>query len=152
MSLRLLSQILVIGALSGVLGFASNTLRQGLPWGGSSSEEIIYRDVTWIDATEAAPLQSDVTALFLDARPVAAFERHRIHGAVSFPADAVEAAYGELRDFLDPSMVLVVYADDPNLVVRVAKFLDARGFTARCLLGGIDAWERERLPTDAGAR
>lgn len=144
-------QILVMAAVAGALAFGSNALRSGLPWSGSAAEEIVHRDVEWIDAAEAGALVHDVSTLFLDARPSATFENRRVQGAVSFPADAAESAYAELRDFLDPSMTVIVYADDANLSVRAARFLKERGLTVRCLSGGWDAWQDARLPTEGGA-
>jgi rhodanese-related sulfurtransferase len=144
-------QILVMAAAAGVLAFTSNAMRSGLPWRGSAAEEIVHRDVDWIDATDAAALLHDVSALFLDARPAAAFENRRVQGAVSFPADALDAAYADLRDFLDASMTVIVYADDANLTVRAARFLKERGLNVRCVAGGWEAWQDARLPTEGGA-
>ena len=63
-------------------------------------------------------------------------------------ADGLEAAFAEVRDFLDPSMDLVVYAADTMSAVRVAKYLLARGLHARVLEGGWEAWQDARLPTE----
>jgi len=104
--------------------------------------------VEFVAATEAASLLENVNALFLDARPPEEFARRHVFGAVSFPADEQEKAYEELRDFLAPEMQLVVYAGDSMRAVRLVKFLSERGYEARALEGGWEAWQEQRLPVE----
>ncbi len=65
-----------------------------------------------------------------------------------FPADGVEGAYEELRDFLAPEMTLVVYSQDLLLSVRAARFLTERGYDAFVLDGGWNAWRDARQPLE----
>jgi rhodanese-related sulfurtransferase len=145
-------QVLTLLLLSVVLAVGSNALRSGggLPWAGSQPEALVYRDIEWMSVEDAAPLNEDLHTIFLDARPVDAFERQRIYGALSLPADALDRHWAELRDFLTADMTLIVYADDPNLTVRTVEFLVARGLPARGLSGGWDAWRDARLPEERG--
>ena len=66
------------------------------------------------------------------------------------PADDLQANWVAIRDFLDPSMTLIVYADDPNLTVRVVEFLSARNLQAQGLGGGWEAWQDAHLPEERG--
>jgi len=151
---RLLAQMLSLLALAAILAVGSNALRPGtsgrLPWSGSDPESMVYRDIDWISVSDAAPLHEEMTTIFLDARSPEAFERQRVYGALSLPADALDVHWAELRDFLDASMTLIVYADDPNLTVRTVEFLQARGLPARGLSGGWNAWRDARLPEERG--
>lgn len=148
---RLFLQVLTLLVVSAVLAVASNTLRSGgLPWAGNPPEAMVYPDVDWIAVEDAAPLREDLHTIFLDARPADAFERQRIYGALSLPADALEQHWAELRDFLAEDMTLIVYADDANLTVRTVEFLVARGLSARGLSGGWNAWRDARLPEERG--
>lgn len=147
--IRLATQVLVLTVVSVALGMASNALRpQGIDWGGRDPERFRHPDVVFLKVEEAASLHAISTTLFLDARAPEAFAAGRVFGAVSLPADSQETAYDELRDFLTPEMTLVVYSDDSMLAVRVAKFLNARGFEARVLEGGWEAWQDKRLPVE----
>jgi len=148
---KLLLQVFFLVLISAVLAVASNSWRSGgLPWEGSQPEALVHRDLDWLSVEAAAPLQEDVLTLFIDARPLEQFESRRIFGAVSLPADDLLAHWVMLRDFLDPSMNLVVYADDPNLTVRTTEFLLARGLRAQGLGGGWEAWSNARLPEERG--
>ena len=102
----------------------------------------------FVDLGEAERLHADPTTLFLDARDAESFAQRRVFGAVSFPADDIETAYAELRDFLAPDMPLVVYSKDLLLAVRAARYLQERGYDAAVLDGGWDAWHRARLPVE----
>ena len=148
---RLALQILAVLLISAALAVASNTLRTGgLPWSGSQPEALVYRNIDWISVEDAAPLQDDVMTLFLDARPQAQFAQRRVFGSVSLPADDLQANWVEIRDFLDTRMTLIVYADDPNLTVRVVEFLAARSFQVEGLGGGWEAWQDAHLPEERG--
>ena len=148
---RLIAQTVALLGLSVLLGVGANALRsQGIDWRGNDPERFRHSDVEFLRVPQAATLHESASTkvLFLDARPSADFAQRHVFGAVSMPADGVEAAYEELRDFLDTDMTLVVYAGDSMLAVRVAKFLAARGYAARVLEGGWEAWQERRLPVE----
>jgi rhodanese-related sulfurtransferase len=146
---RLVAQILALLVLAVVLGLTTNALRsQGIDLGGRDPERFRHPDVEFVALPEAATLLEDVETLFLDARPPVAFDRRHVTGAVSFPADDPDVAYEELRDFMTPEMNLVVYAEDSMRAVRLIKFLAARGYQARILEGGWEAWQEQRLPVE----
>jgi len=137
--------------LAFALAFASNTLRSGrLPWSGSAPEELRWPDLDWIAPETAASYQNSPETMFLDARSTRDFNKRHIAMSVSFPADDIENAYAELRDFFRKDMRFIIYANEPNLSARVHRFLDQRGYKAQILEGGWDAWERKRLPVEVG--
>ena len=142
-------QVLVLLGAAVILGAGTNALRSdGIAWGGRNPERYRYPDVDFLPVEEAAKIHDQVTTLFLDARPAAEFAHRHVAGAVSFPADSVQAAWESLRDFVDPQMTLVVYGDDIVLAVRAAKFLGERGCRAQVLDGGWSAWTDHRYPVE----
>ena len=144
-------QVVALLAISTMLAVASNSFRVGgLPWEGSQPEAMVYRDIDWVSIEVAGPLQEDALTVFLDARPAEDFASRRVFGALSLPADDLVANWASIRDFLDPSLTLIVYADDPNLTVRTAEFLLARGLRVQGLGGGWEAWSNARLPEERG--
>jgi rhodanese-related sulfurtransferase len=145
---RLTFQVLTLALLSAGLATLSIALRSGGLRLDSDPETFRYRDVEFISIEDASALHDEVTTLFLDARPAREFETRRVFGAVSFPADALDSSYAELRDFLDREMTLVVYSKELPLAVRVSKFLDERGYHAPILEGGWEAWRDGRLPVE----
>ena len=146
---RLSIQVVVLLAAAALLAVVTNSLRSdGIAWGRRDPERFRYPDVDFMPVKDAASIRDDVTTLFLDARPAAEYTRRHVSGAVSFPADSLEAAWAELRDFLDAQMTLVVYGDDAVVAVRAAKFLADRGLRPRVLEGGWHAWSDQRLPVE----
>lgn len=146
---RLAAQIMALLVLAVLLGLTTNALRsQGIDLGGDDPERFRHPDVEFVALPEAASLLENVETLFLDARPQEEFDRRHVFGAVSFSADDLEAAYEELRDFMTPETSLIVYAGDSMRAVRLVKFLAARGYQARVLEGGWEAWQEQRLPVE----
>ena len=142
-------QVLILVVAAAILGAGANALRSdGIAWGGRNPERYRYPDVDFLPVEAAAKIRDQVTTLFLDARPAAEFAHRHVAGAVSFPADSVQAAWESLRDFVDPQMTLVVYGDDIVLAVRAAKFLGERGCRAQVLDGGWGAWTDHRFPVE----
>ncbi|MFQ5601119.1 MAG: rhodanese-like domain-containing protein [Candidatus Krumholzibacteriia bacterium] len=152
MIVRLAFQVVVLVVVSGVAAFVANGLRSGgIEWRGGDPERFRYPGVEFISIEDAAVLHEDLSTLFLDARSPRDFETRHVFAAVSFPADDVEAAYEELRDFLDPQMNLVVYSTETLVAVRAARFLGERGFRASVLDGGWEEWRGRRLPVEGGS-
>jgi len=146
---RLAVQALILLGISAGLAFSANVLRTDRLALATDPTRYRYQDIRFIAVDDAARIhEADPTVLFLDARDPGAYERRRILGAVSFPADALDPAYAELRDFLIADTRLVVYSEDVLLSVRAARFLAARGYDAAVLDGGWDAWGHARLPVE----
>ena len=146
---RLAAQAIVLIGVAAALAMLTNSLRsEGIDWGGRDPERFRHPDVEFIGIDPAAALHAASTTLFLDARSSDEFAAGHVFGAASLPADAIDAAFEELRDFLAADMDLVVYATDMMSAVRVTKYLNERGLRARVLEGGWDAWQDERLPVE----
>jgi ArsR family transcriptional regulator len=130
-----------------VAGFTTNAVRGTLAWRGDDPQ-LLKHDIDGITANDAARLQSDAKTLFFDVRPAADFAQSRIHGAVSFPAEDLDGAYENLRDFLAPDVQVIVYGEATLPAVRTAEFLKARGHSVRVLEQGLPGWRERGLPLD----
>lgn len=147
---RTLLQALVFVAAAVVVGYASNRLRPTLEWGGNDPL-LLKHGIDGLSVEEAALYQDVPTALYLDVRPLSAYEQERIHGAIAFPSDDFAAAYEEIRVFLGSDVKLIAYGDETLPAVRAAEFLKARGHTAWVLEGGWKAWKKAHLPVEGAA-
>ena len=147
---RLPAQIVLFFAAALVAAVISNAARTPpLPWRGVADPELLrHPQVQAISVDEAARVHDAASTLFLDVRPRRGFDAGRVRGAVSFPADGLEVAYEELRDFLGPEVQIVVYAQETLSAVRAAEFLAARGRPARVLRGGWQAWRDRGLAVE----
>jgi len=83
----------------------------------------------------------------LDVREPYEWKAGRIEGAIHIPLARVMAA-GE-RGVLDPSRPVVVICRSGNRSELAATMLQARGFDASNLEGGMEEWAREGLPFSA---
>jgi rhodanese-related sulfurtransferase len=79
----------------------------------------------------------------LDVREPSEWEAGRIEGAIHKPMSEVLA--GDVEG-LDPSRPVVVYCRTANRSEVAALMLEARGFDATVLEGGIEAWDQQGLP------
>jgi rhodanese-related sulfurtransferase len=149
MGKRLAMQVGILLGVSIAAGFLSNAVRSSLSWAGSDPQ-LLGRDVESISISDAAVLQDDPTALFLDVRSARDFEAEHVQGAVSFSADDFGAAYEELRDFLDSDVRVVIYGEETLPAIRGAEFLKARGLHPRVLDGGWRGWRERNLPVEGG--
>jgi rhodanese-related sulfurtransferase len=79
----------------------------------------------------------------VDCREPYEWEAGRVDGAVHIPLNSIMAGAGT---DLDPSKPVVVICRSGNRSELATMMLQARGFEAYNLEGGIEAWEREGLP------
>jgi len=79
----------------------------------------------------------------LDCRETYEWVAGRIDGAVHIPLNGILAGRVEA---LDPGRPVVVVCRSGNRSELAALMLQARGFEAHNLEGGMEEWERERLP------
>jgi membrane protein DedA with SNARE-associated domain/rhodanese-related sulfurtransferase len=94
-------------------------------------------------------IETGKAPLIFDLRSSAAVEEDPalIRGAIHVSMEDIESRLGELPKNRD----IVVYCSCPNEVssARLALRLQRKGFTrVRPLLGGIDAWREQNLPTE----
>jgi rhodanese-related sulfurtransferase len=121
------------------------------------------KDVQFVTVGEAMALRSESggATIFLDPRPLDAFEAARVPGARSFRLPEVPAG-APLRRDLDEADALIVYGDNPATpsAKGLAKRLIANGYSdVKLLEGGLAEWiaqggavERGPVRTQAGVR
>jgi rhodanese-related sulfurtransferase len=82
----------------------------------------------------------------VDCREPYEWEAGRVDGAVHIPLNAIMAGAGA---DLDPAKPVVVICRSGNRSELATMMLQARGFQAHNLEGGMEAWEAEGLPFSA---
>ena len=82
----------------------------------------------------------------VDCREPYEWEAGRIEGAIHIPLNAIMAGGGA---DLDPAKPVVVVCRMGNRSELATMMLQARGFEAYNLEGGMEAWAREGLPYSA---
>ena len=82
----------------------------------------------------------------VDCREQYEWDAGRVEGAIHLPLNAIMAGAGS---DLDPSKPVVVICRTGNRSELATMMLQARGFDAYNLEGGIEAWDKEGLPYSA---
>ncbi|MDV8148718.1 rhodanese-like domain-containing protein [Arthrobacter sp. B10-11] len=93
-----------------------------------------------ITVTEAE--QRRTSAQILDVREDFEVAEGMIPGALHIPMGQLQARLSEL----DPRVPVIVVCRSGNRSARVADALNAAGFSADTMAGGMIAWGREGLP------
>jgi rhodanese-related sulfurtransferase len=83
----------------------------------------------------------------VDCRELYEWEAGRIEGAVHIPLNTIMAGGGSE---LDPSKPVAVICRTGNRSELATLMLQARGFEAYNVEGGMEAWASEGLPFNAG--
>ena len=111
--------------------------------------------VTYTSIDEARELLGDPGAIFLDARPAAAFDEGHIEGALSLPVDDFDEVEQALRAALRRAARLITYCDgiDCEQAAQLADKLTNAGYRNIALMfEGWEAWERAGYPAAEGER
>lgn len=93
---------------------------------------------------------SRTSAIWVDARPAAEFERERIAGAVSLPFPEMNDRAVPMLSGRDP---IFVYGNDHGdpIAVSASKRLIEMGFrNVQTIQGGLRAWKRDGQPIASG--
>jgi rhodanese-related sulfurtransferase len=106
-----------------------------------------------VDGAAAAAAVRARSALVLDARPLRAYDRGRVPGALPLPADDRDRHLRALLPALEPGQPLLVYCSgrtcDDGL--QVGRVLAKNGFTDVALyIGGYDDWRRRGGAVEGG--
>jgi rhodanese-related sulfurtransferase/glyoxylase-like metal-dependent hydrolase (beta-lactamase superfamily II) len=135
--------------VSDLLGGFAAWQSAGLPLDQRQGEPMPARDVPTVDAAEGDALVAD-GAFLLDVREPDEWEAGHAPAAVHIPMKEVQARQGELPK--DRRIVAVCRSGGRS--AAVAEALNAWGFDAVNLAGGLQAWEASGLPlvTDGGAQ
>jgi rhodanese-related sulfurtransferase len=83
----------------------------------------------------------------VDCRELYEWEAGRVEGAVHLPLNSIMAGAGS---DLDRDRPIAVICRSGNRSELAAMMLQARGFEAYNVVGGMEAWEAEGLPFTAG--
>ena len=102
-----------------------------------------------IDAYDLNELRSGGgNVVVVDARPVEAYDREHIPGAISLPHRSMNV---DVTAHLDRASLIVTYCDGIgcNASTKGALAMTRLGFRVRELMGGLDWWKRDGYPTSA---
>jgi cytochrome c oxidase cbb3-type subunit 3 len=150
---RTLGEAIIILVAGVLIGFTVNAARPGgLPLGGDPRSLTVGPGIELLSLNEARAA-FDEGALFIDARPHAAFVRGHVEGSLSLPPDDLEAAYRRWWEFIPSDERIVVYAADrePRPAGAGAGWLRDRGHGGVVVFyDGWEAWKRAGLPQAEG--
>jgi len=148
--MRLVLQMLALLAAAFAAGFTTNAVRSraAIDVSGSDPALLKYTELERVSLDDAAKSLDQATTLFLDVRAKPEYDTGHVRGAISFPADDLDAAYAEIRDFLGAGVHTVVYGVATLPAVSAAQFLKARNHDVRVLDGGWRMWVERALPVD----
>ena len=152
--MRLVLQMLALLAAAFAAGFTTNAVRSHatIDVGSTDPSLLKYSEIERLSLDDAVKSLDQATTLFLDVRAKPEYDAGHVKGAISFPADDLDAAYAEIRDYLGAGVQTVVYGDATLPAVRAAQFLKARNHAVRVLDGGWRMWVDRALPTDGEAK
>lgn len=107
-------------------------------------DSISYKHLTPNEAAEI--MQNDKTALILDVRTVAEYEKQHIPGAVLLPLEEIQKGnFGPLKD---KDQKILIYCWTGRRAENVAAMLIDTGFTNVFEFGGIVDWKGALEGTD----
>lgn len=93
-----------------------------------------------------AALQAGGPLQLVDVRTRPEHARGHITGARPAPIHTFRAAWPALN--LDPGRPVILICRTAHRSIPATRLLQARGFDARQLTGGMNAWEAQGLPTE----
>lgn len=144
--------IVSLGIVIGVLANAVSP--RGIPWVGDfsrgtalanrSAEELKELPaVIELADLKTALAEGDSLLVLLDARAADAYAAGHLPGALSLPAEALDASYPPLKEQLTAANRIIVYCDggDCELSHDLANALKGMGHTrVQLFAGGVNAW------------
>jgi len=96
----------------------------------------------------AQRLASGPAVQLLDVRTALEYRQGHIAGAVHVPVPSLAATLPRLG--LDPQLPVVAICKTAHRSIPAVRLLEAEGFTAVQLAGGMDRWRRLGLPVAVG--
>ncbi|UCH35927.1 MAG: rhodanese-like domain-containing protein [Armatimonadota bacterium] len=146
-----------IVVLAVCVGLVVNHLSSdGLPLFASqhSLRPPVSAGATYMSIDEAREFLDEQGAIFLDARPAAAFDEGHIEGAVSLPVEDFAETEAALRDALRGATVLICYCDgiDCEQGAQLAdQLVNAGYYNVALMFEGWEEWERAGYPASSAA-
>jgi rhodanese-related sulfurtransferase len=160
---KIVSQLLAIGAAGALVGLGGNALSpRPAPLGEAvrpasettpgtcAAEADTTSGVPRITVEEAAPLCSDCSAAFVDARTAEQYQAGHVSGAVHLPPGDVPP---EVLENLKRFKTAVVYDDDASCILAEAVAMGLREMgvkDVRVLTGSWPAWAAAGAPGASG--
>lgn len=157
---RIVIHALVIVVLAAIIGLIYNALStSGFPLFSrtpsvSPMEQAAAMGIGTITLKEAKALFDQGEALFIDARPEAAYVERHIVGALSLPYDAFEERYPEVAVQLPVDLQLITYCDGVACEesAELALLLAQLGhINVVIFLGGWPEWKNAGYPVTSHA-
>jgi thiosulfate sulfurtransferase len=142
-------------ALSLVLACGAYFLRPGampawMPDGGVESDDWLAEAITYEAAVDHF---QNGTAIFIDARPLEAFEAGHIKGALHLDPSEFDQWSDQVFAYASTESILITYCEDPKYLSsrELAEKLAWLGFeNVYCLKDGWEVWKAGRLPMGKG--
>jgi len=116
---------------------------------GGCSPTISDRTVTRIETTLATQRQAQESALFIDARPAAAYQSGHIPGAINLRLG--ELSYTGRDPRLTGRSPLIVYGQNPGSATALAlakRMMELKYSGVEYFEPGIEGWRRAGLPVE----
>ncbi|MFO7840380.1 MAG: rhodanese-like domain-containing protein [Desulfosalsimonadaceae bacterium] len=157
--MKTLYQIFAILLIAAVAGFGSNALRseqlplysrEGMQSRADAAELPPFR----ISLERAIELYKQEKAVFVDARPKAAYNSGHIKGAISLPWQKAEEQFPKLLESVPMEKPVVTYCDGEacELSDMLAGFLEELGYKkAWSLHNGWSRWREKGMPAEHGS-
>ena len=150
-------QIPMILLIAGAIAFGFNRFRENAlplfcPWSQAMAHNAFSETVSLISIDEAAALFQAGQAVFIDARPEAAYLEGHIRGALCLPWQEAEDRCFEMIEQIPPEKHIITYCDGAtcDLCDKLAVFLCDLGFDkVSALPNGWTRWNQYHLPIDA---
>ena len=84
--------------------------------------------------------------LYLDGRPEESYRQGHIKGSKNIPTDLISGRFQEIPT--DKRIIIINTSGDPEWV-PTGWFLKSKGYNDVMMLeGGMDAWQKEKLPLE----
>jgi rhodanese-related sulfurtransferase len=148
-----IKQIIIISAISIILGFISNVINPNkIEWTGEIIN-VVETGSKILSLKETQNYFKTKKAIFIDARPLGAFNKGHIPGAINLPIDLFEQYYPDVDNEIDENDSLIIYCTslDCHFSASLAEILTEYGYKKIMLFeGGIVTWEEVGLPIEKG--
>jgi rhodanese-related sulfurtransferase len=143
--------IVVAGAALGLVANAVSPQRVSF----ITPPKVEISDQEFIPLAQARQLWSSGVVFFLDARSPADYTAGHIANALNLPAEAFDAHFPQISQFLTTDSTIVCYCDgtECDLSHHLAELLRQSGYgSVHILKNGWTDWSKAGYPTTTGAQ
>lgn len=151
---RAILQMLILGALGAIVGFAYNAASpKGIPVKGGKEAILQEQGMRMLTTDEVKYYSQQPGTLMVDARSAEEYELGHISGAVSLPLDMFDQAFVAAQPEIRKSKLIVIYCSGGSCGTseEVAKKLAEKGIKGLAIYAdGLPGWMRSKLPITNG--